>query len=83
MSGVVVIGAGPGIGLGKAGVRGLVELLDTQFGPAGVHVATVTVDGPVVPGTALDPDVVAEHYWRVHAQPRARWEREVIVRDTN
>ncbi|MFF2775376.1 SDR family NAD(P)-dependent oxidoreductase [Streptomyces sp. NPDC058052] len=66
------------LSLGKAGVRALVELLDTEYGPSGVHVATVTVGGAVAPGTAYDPDDIAEHYWRLHTQPRERWEREVL-----
>ncbi|MFF4709947.1 SDR family NAD(P)-dependent oxidoreductase [Streptomyces eurythermus] len=68
------------LSLGKAGVRALVELLDTEYGPAGVHVATVTVGGVVAPGTAYDPDDIAAHYWRLHTQPRERWEREVLRR---
>jgi NAD(P)-dependent dehydrogenase (short-subunit alcohol dehydrogenase family) len=66
------------LSLGKAGVRTLVTLLDKQFGPAGIHVASVTVDGPVAPGTAFDPDDIAEHYWRLHNQPRHQWEREIV-----
>ncbi|WP_151774131.1 SDR family NAD(P)-dependent oxidoreductase [Streptomyces abyssomicinicus] len=66
------------LSLGKAGVRALVELLDTQYGPSGVHVATVTVGGAVAPGTAWDPDDIAEHYWRLHTQPPGQWEREVL-----
>jgi NAD(P)-dependent dehydrogenase (short-subunit alcohol dehydrogenase family) len=66
------------LSLGKAGVRALVAALDAQFAPAGVHVATVTVDGPVAPNTDFDPDDIAEHYVRLHAQPRPRWEREVV-----
>ncbi|MEU7295852.1 SDR family NAD(P)-dependent oxidoreductase [Streptomyces exfoliatus] len=66
------------LSLGKAGVRALVELLDAEYGPSGVHVATVTVGGPVAPGTAYDPDDIAEHYWRLHTQPRGQWEREVL-----
>ncbi|GAA4206245.1 SDR family NAD(P)-dependent oxidoreductase [Actinocatenispora rupis] len=65
------------LSLGKAGVRALVELLDREYGPAGVHVATVRVDGPVAPGTDFDPDDIADEYWRVHAQPRGHWDREV------
>lgn len=65
------------LSLGKAGVRALVDLLDRQYAVAGVHVATVTVTGAVAPGTAFDPDEIAEHYWRLHTQPRAAWEREV------
>jgi NADP-dependent 3-hydroxy acid dehydrogenase YdfG len=66
------------LSLGKAGVRALVELLDVRYGPAGVHVATVTVAGVVAPGTAFDPDDIAEHYWRLHTQPPEKWEREVV-----
>lgn len=66
------------LSLGKAGVRALTELLDAQFGPSGVHVATVTVGGAVAPGTAFDPDDIADHYWRLHIQPEDEWEREVV-----
>ena len=40
--------------------------------------ATVTVGGTVAPGTAYDPDDIAEHYWRLHTQPAGAWEREVL-----
>jgi NAD(P)-dependent dehydrogenase (short-subunit alcohol dehydrogenase family) len=43
------------LSLGKAGVRALVDLLDSEYGLAGVHIATVTVSGPVAPGTVFDP----------------------------
>jgi NAD(P)-dependent dehydrogenase (short-subunit alcohol dehydrogenase family) len=67
------------LSLGKAGVRTLVALLDQEYGPSGVHVATVTVSGVVAPGTAHDPDDIADHYWRLHVQPREKWEHEVVV----
>ncbi|WP_371778396.1 SDR family NAD(P)-dependent oxidoreductase [Streptosporangium subroseum] len=66
------------LSLGKAGVRTLVTLLDQEYGPSGVHVASVTVAGPVAPGTDFDPDDIAEHYWRLHTQPRHQWEREAL-----
>ncbi|MET9084443.1 SDR family NAD(P)-dependent oxidoreductase [Streptomyces sp. NPDC004237] len=66
------------LGLGKFGVRTLVSLLDAEYGPAGVHVASVTVPGAVAPGTAYDPDEIAEHYWRLHTQARTAWEHEVV-----
>lgn len=69
------------LSLGKAGVRALTTLLDTAYGPAGVHVATVTIAGAVAPGTAFDPDEIAEHYWRLHTQERERWQHEVLVTD--
>lgn len=67
------------LSLGKAGVRSLVELLDARFGPRGVHVATVTVGGPVAPGTAFDPDDIAEVYWALHREGRQGWRREVLL----
>jgi NAD(P)-dependent dehydrogenase (short-subunit alcohol dehydrogenase family) len=66
------------LSLGKAGVRALAVLLDAQYRPAGVHVATVTVTGPVAPGTAWDPDDIAEHYRRLHHQARPEWTHEVV-----
>jgi NAD(P)-dependent dehydrogenase (short-subunit alcohol dehydrogenase family) len=66
------------LSLGKAAIRALAAMLDEQYGPSGVHIATVTVAGPVAPGGAWDPDDVAEHYWRLHQQPREVWTHEVV-----
>jgi len=65
------------LSLGKAGVRALVSLLDQSYGPDGLHAATVTVYGAVAPGTAFDPDAIAEEYWSLHQQPRGQWQQEV------
>ena len=66
------------LSLGKAGLRTLVDLLHLEYGASGVHVASVTIDGPVAPGTAFDPDDIAEHYWALHIQPRQQWRREIL-----
>jgi NAD(P)-dependent dehydrogenase (short-subunit alcohol dehydrogenase family) len=66
------------LSLGKAGVRALAVLLDAQYRPAGVHVATVTVTGAVAPGSAWDPDDIAGHYPRLHHQARPEWTHEVV-----
>jgi NAD(P)-dependent dehydrogenase (short-subunit alcohol dehydrogenase family) len=66
------------LSLGKAGVRTLVTLLHETYGSAGVHAASVTVLGEVAPGTAFDPDDIAEHYWRLHTQPPGAWEHEIV-----
>ncbi|MDP3890135.1 SDR family NAD(P)-dependent oxidoreductase [Nocardioides sp.] len=68
------------LSLGKAGVRALTTMLAAEYGPAGVHVATVTVCDAVVPGTDYDPDAIAEHYWRLHRQAPDQWEHEVTFR---
>ncbi len=66
------------LSLGKAGVRALAQLLATAYGSAGLHVATVTITGAVVAGTAFDPDDIAECYWQLHTQPPGAWEHDVV-----
>lgn len=65
------------LSLGKAGVRALTTLLAKEFGPSGVHVATVTVCGEVAAGTAFDPDEIAETYWRLHSEAPGTWTHEL------
>ena len=67
------------LSLGKAAARALTKLLASEYGPAGLHVATVIVGGAVAPGGPYDPDRIAGHYWRLHTQPPRNWEHEVIV----
>jgi NAD(P)-dependent dehydrogenase (short-subunit alcohol dehydrogenase family) len=66
------------LSLGKAGIRALTHLLARAYGPAGIHVATVTVAGAVAPATAFDPDDIADRYWHLHTQPRDEWLQEVL-----
>ncbi len=67
------------LSLGKAGVRALTRLLASEYGPSGIHVATVTVGGGVAPGGPFDPDRIAGQYWRLHAQRPDAWEHEVLL----
>ena len=62
------------------GVRALTQLLDATYRRGGLRVATVTVAGPVAPGTEFDPDDIAEHYWRLHTDAPDAFERDVIYR---
>jgi NAD(P)-dependent dehydrogenase (short-subunit alcohol dehydrogenase family) len=71
------------LSLGKAGVRALTTLLASEYGPAGIHVATVTVADAVAPGGSFDPDRIAEQYWRLHAQRPDAWEHEVLFTGTD
>lgn len=66
------------LSLGKAGVRTLVTLLAHHYRPMGIHVATVTVAGPVAPGTPFDPTTIADHYWLLHRQPPSSWQAEIV-----
>lgn len=65
------------LSVGKAALRALTEALHREYSPVGVHVSTVTVGGAVAPGTAYDPDDIAEHYWRLSEQAQDDWQPNV------
>jgi NAD(P)-dependent dehydrogenase (short-subunit alcohol dehydrogenase family) len=67
-----------GLAVQKAGVRSLALTLAQELGPAGVHVATVTVNGLIQPGTYYDPDRIAEEFWTLHTEPSGEWRTEVL-----
>jgi NAD(P)-dependent dehydrogenase (short-subunit alcohol dehydrogenase family) len=67
------------LSLGKAGLRALAALLDRQYRPQGLHVATVTVGGAVAPGSLFDPDCIAEQYWQLHIQRPDQWDTDVLL----
>ena len=80
----------------KSGLRMVAQSMAREFGPHGIHVAHVVIDGGVggdrllsnLPGIAealgedgmLDPEAVAETYWQIHRQPRSTWAHEVDLR---
>ncbi|MBC7919642.1 MAG: SDR family NAD(P)-dependent oxidoreductase [Ferruginibacter sp.] len=66
------------LAIGKAGIRSLAYTLGGELEVTGIHVATVTICGSVEPGTKYDPDVIAEEYWKLHCQPRGKWQREMV-----
>jgi short-subunit dehydrogenase len=68
------------LAIGKAGIRSLAYSLHGELQTQGIHVATVTICGFVQPSTKFDPDVIAEEYWRLHNQPKGKWEREVVYK---
>jgi NAD(P)-dependent dehydrogenase (short-subunit alcohol dehydrogenase family) len=68
-----------GLGVAKAGLRNLAYSTAGELGPDGVHVTTVTIRGMLKVGTAFDPELIAEHYWRLHRQGRAEWEPEFVL----
>lgn len=65
------------LSVGKAALRTLTALLAEEY--AHLHIVTITIGGAVAPGTRYDPDDIADHYWRLHSQPSATWEREVLL----
>lgn len=80
------------LAVGKFGLRALAQSLAREFGPAGIHVAHVVIDGqidtPAVRAifpnrethTFLAPDALAETYWQLHVQDRTAWTLELDVR---
>lgn len=77
---------------GKFGLRALSQSMAREFGPQGVHVAHVIVDGQIntprvremspdrEENTMLSPDAIAETYWQLHTQDPTAWTLELDVR---
>jgi NAD(P)-dependent dehydrogenase (short-subunit alcohol dehydrogenase family) len=69
-----------GLAVQKAGVRSLALSLAQELRPAGIHVATVTVEGIIQRGTHFDPERIAEAFWELHAEQPEDWRTEVRYR---
>ena len=67
------------IALDKAALRNSVAMLHDQLKPEGVHVAGVTITGPITPGTPVAPEVLAESFWDLHTQPQDQWTNEIYL----
>ncbi|KAK4241055.1 hypothetical protein C8A03DRAFT_12650 [Achaetomium macrosporum] len=78
---------------GKFAVRALGQSLAREFGPQGVHVAHVIVDGVIdIPRTKeyvvnggkedgkISADAIAESYWHLHTQHRSSFTQELDLR---
>ena len=77
---------------GKFGLRALAQSMAREFGPQGIHVAHVIIDGQIntprvremLPDreehTMISPDSIAETYWRLHTQDPTAWTLETDLR---
>ena len=80
----------------KAGLRALAHGMAREFGPQGLHVGHVVIDG-VIDGNAVNSrfpqlkerlgadgmlavDAIAEAYWNLHRQDRSAWTLELDLR---
>jgi short-subunit dehydrogenase len=63
------------VSLGKAALRSAATILGTDLGPDGIRVATLTIAGQIVAGTAFDPEKIADRYWEV-VQTDGPWQSE-------
>jgi len=80
----------------KAGLRAVAQSMAREFGPQGLHVAHVVIDGGI--GGArllsrfpelkeergvdglLEIEAIAETYWQLHRQHRSAWTQELDLR---
>jgi short-subunit dehydrogenase len=53
------------VSLGKAALRSAATMLGADLAPDGIRVATLTIMGQIVAGTAFDPENIAKRYWEV------------------
>jgi short-subunit dehydrogenase len=53
------------VSLGKAALRSAATMLGADLEADGIRVATLTISGQIVAGTAFDPDSIAKRYWEV------------------
>lgn len=68
-------GVVPALTAVKSALRGFVHASAPEFADQGLRLGMVTIAGQVVPGTAFDPDRIAEAFWAIHAGEQAQTER--------
>jgi len=80
------------LAVGKFGLRALAQSMAREFGPQGIHVSHVIIDGQIntpriqemspdrEEHTLLSPDAIAETYCQLHSQDRTAWTLELDLR---
>jgi NAD(P)-dependent dehydrogenase (short-subunit alcohol dehydrogenase family) len=80
----------------KAGLRMIAQSMAREYGPLGIHVAHVVIDGGINGDRLLSRaptlskergedgllgiEAIAETYWNIHRQQRSAWTQEVDLR---
>ncbi|MDF9892923.1 UNVERIFIED_ORG: NAD(P)-dependent dehydrogenase (short-subunit alcohol dehydrogenase family) [Pseudomonas vranovensis] len=78
----------------KAGLRMIAQSMAREYGPKGIHVAHVVIDGGISGDRlqAVFPDrdlsasdgllgyAIADNYWLLHRQPKSAWTQELDLR---
>ena len=80
----------------KAGLRMVAQSMAREYGPLGIHVAHVVIDGAIDgerlrkarpdavrergENGLLDIEAIAEAYWQIHRQARNAWTHEIDLR---
>jgi len=81
---------------GKFALRAVAQSMAREFGPQGLHVGHVIIDGGIHgdkllkyrpemeeqrgPDGLLGVDDIAQSYWQLHCQPRSAWSFEIDLR---
>jgi NAD(P)-dependent dehydrogenase (short-subunit alcohol dehydrogenase family) len=89
-------GASTAFAAAKAGLRSVSQSFAREFGPQGIHVAHVIIDGAIHgekiltrfpdieskkgPDGLLSPEAIADAYWYLHTQDRSAWSQELDLR---
>jgi NAD(P)-dependent dehydrogenase (short-subunit alcohol dehydrogenase family) len=80
------------LAVGKFGLRALGQSLAREFGPQGIHVAHIIIDGQIDTArvrsmssnrethTLLSPEAIAQTYWQLHQQDATAWTQEIDLR---
>jgi NAD(P)-dependent dehydrogenase (short-subunit alcohol dehydrogenase family) len=80
----------------KAGLRAVAQSMAREYGPQGIHVGHVVIDGGIDGDRLraarpqaveergedglLGIEAIAEAYWQLHRQPRSAWTHELDLR---
>jgi NAD(P)-dependent dehydrogenase (short-subunit alcohol dehydrogenase family) len=64
--------------IGKGAQLNLALSLEQELQGTGIHIAIVTICGPIKQGTQFDPDRIAEVYWDIANQDPRRWQRDFV-----
>src|SRR6266481_302870 len=80
----------------KAGLRAIAQSMAREYGPQGLHVAHVVIDGGIDgerlrkarpqaikergEDGLLDIDAIAEAFWQIHRQRLSAWTHEIDLR---
>ena len=80
----------------KAGLRMISQSMAREYGPKGLHVAHVVIDGGILgerlqsafpqiierfgADGLLEYEAIAENYWMLHRQPKSAWTQELDLR---
>jgi NAD(P)-dependent dehydrogenase (short-subunit alcohol dehydrogenase family) len=80
------------LAVGKFGLRALAQSMAREFGPQGIHVAHIVIDGMINTervramtserdeNTLLSPEAIAETYWQLYKQDATAWTLELDLR---